>query len=45
MNPVKCNLAITMGIAAAFAIGVARADDATSLRTESSRLEWWPYRH
>ena len=40
MNPVKCNLAITMGIAAAFAIGVARADDATSLRTESSRLEY-----
>lgn len=35
MNTVKRNLAITMGIAAAFAIGAARADDATSLRTES----------
>lgn len=35
MNPVKRNLAITMGIAAAFAIGAARADDATSLRTEN----------
>lgn len=39
MNPVKRNLAIAMGIAAAFAIGAARADDATSLRTESSRLQ------
>ena len=39
MNPVKRNFAITMGIAAVFAIGVAWADDATSLRTESSRLE------
>lgn len=39
MNPVKRNLAITMGIAAVFAIGAARADDAASLRTESSRLE------
>jgi hypothetical protein len=39
MNPVKRNLAITMGIAAALMISAARADDATSLRTESSRLE------
>ena len=39
MNPVKRNFAVTMGIAAALAIGATRADDATSLRTESSRLE------
>ncbi len=39
MNPVKRNMAIVMGITAAFAISAARADDATVLRTESSRLE------